>query len=329
MRGKIMRKKILIITTGGTIAMKKEEDKGVVPNDDLATFLESFPQLQEVADIDVLEFSNIPSPYMTPQKMLELSKLIDLKIVDYDGVVITHGTDSLEETAYLIDLVSQTKNPIVLTAAMRSGSELGLDGPRNIIYSVRVACDPEARNKGVLVVMNDEIHSARDVVKTDTGKVSSFESLQYGMLGNVDPDKVVFHRISLKNETCWTDELETNVDLIKVAAGMDDRYIRTSIKKGAKAIVIEAFGRGNVPKDLIPAIKDAIDKGIIIVIVSRAYTGRVMPEYGYDGGGKNLVELGAILGGNLKGHKARIKLMVLLGRYKNSEVVKKIMQTDN
>lgn len=324
-----MRKKILIITTGGTIAMSKDEKKGVVPNNDLCGFLESFPQLKEVANIDVYEFANIPSPYMTPEKMLELSKLIDVKIVDYDGVVITHGTDSLEETAYLIDLINVSRKPIVLTAAMRSGSELGLDGPRNIIYAVRVACELESRNKGVLVVMNDEIHAARDVVKTDTGKVSSFASLQYGMLGNVDIDKVVYHRISLKNENCWTDKLETNVDLIKITTGMDDRYIRTSIEKDAKAIVIEAFGRGNVPKTLLPAIQDAIDQNIIIVIVSRAYTGRVIPEYGYDGGGKNLMEIGAILGGNLKGPKARIKLMVLLGRYSDPEVVKKIMQSDN
>ncbi|MEA1973627.1 MAG: asparaginase [Candidatus Cloacimonadota bacterium] len=324
-----MRKLILIITTGGTIAMRKEKNKGIVPNNDLSGFLKSFPQLSEVADIDVYEFSNIPSPYMTPQKMLDLTKLIDVKIVDYDGVVITHGTDSLEETAYLVDLVSISRKPIVLTAAMRSGSELGLDGPRNIIYAVRVACELESRNKGALVVMNDDIHSARDVVKTDTGKVSSFESLQYGKLGNVDPDKVVFHRISLKNETCWTDELETNIDLIKVTTGMDDRFIRASIDKGARGIVIEAFGRGNVPKSILPAIVDAIAENIIVLIVSRAYTGRVLPEYGYDGGGKNLIEIGAILGGDLKGHKARLKLMVLIGRYKEIEIVKKIIQSDN
>ena len=132
-------KNILIVLTGGTIAMKSSGNLGVVPTSELAGFIKSFPQLESVATVEVMEFSNIPSPYMTPQMMFELAKLIDLKIVEYDGVVITHGTDTLEETAFLCDLVLTTRKPVVFTAAMRSGSDLGLDGPRNIIGAVRVA----------------------------------------------------------------------------------------------------------------------------------------------------------------------------------------------
>lgn len=318
-----MKKNCLIILTGGTIAMKLSEKLGVFPTNEFADFLKTFPQLNTIANIDVIEFSNIPSPYMTPEMMFELAQLIDLKAIDYDGVVITHGTDTLEETAYLCDLVLTTRNPVVFTAAMRSGSDLGLDGPRNIIGAVRVACHHDSVDKGVLVVMNDEIHTARDVVKSDTGKIDSFISMGYGPLGIVDPDQVVYHRQTLNRESVWTDKLETNIDLIKATAGMDGRYIHCSIEKGAKAIVIEAMGRGNLPDYLEKDIKQALDRGILIVLTSRAYTGRVLPEYGYDGGGKHLQSLGVVLAGDMQGMKARLKLMALFGKYEDPVIVRK------
>lgn len=319
-----MKKKILIITTGGTIAMKYDSEKGVIPATELIDFLKTFPKLDAVATIDIYEFSNIPSPYMTPDKMFDLAKFVDLKIIDYDGIVITHGTDTLEETAYMLDLTLTTRKPVIFTAAMRSGDELGLDGPRNIVGSVRVAAHPNSIDKGVLVVMNDEIHTARDVVKVDTGRVDSFESPGYGALGYVDSDDIIYHRQMLFKDSVWTDHIESNVDLIKSVAGMDDRYFKASIDKNVKGIVIEAFGRGNIPPYLVPVIEEMIAKDIIVVIVSRAYTGRVLPEYGYDGGGKDLLNKGVILGGDLRGPKARIKLMCLLGKYKEPKTAKKI-----
>ncbi|MDZ4122086.1 MAG: asparaginase domain-containing protein, partial [Candidatus Cloacimonadaceae bacterium] len=120
------KKKILVIMTGGTIAMKDSANLGIVPTSEFAEFLRSFPQLNSVAEVDIVEYSNIPSPYMTPQKMFDLAKYIDSRIVDYDGAVLTHGTDTLEETAYLCDLTLTTRKPVVFTAAMRSGSDLGL-----------------------------------------------------------------------------------------------------------------------------------------------------------------------------------------------------------
>ena len=303
--------------------MKTSPTMGVVPTSDFAQFLKSFPQLESVADVDVIEYSNIPSPYMTPQMMFELAKTVDLKIVDYDGVVITHGTDTLEETAFLCDLVLTTRKPVVFTAAMRSGSDLGLDGPRNIIGAVRVASFNDSMDKGVLVVMNDEIHTARDVVKSDSGKVGAFMSLGYGPLGIVDPDRVVYHRSAMYRENVWTDKLETNIDLIKATAGFDGRFIRCSIEHNAKAIIIEAFGRGNLPDYIVPDIKVALEAGILVFIGTRTYTGRVLPEYGYAGGGKDLEELGAILAGDMKGNKVRLKLMALFGKYGNADTVRR------
>lgn len=318
-----MTKNILIILTGGTIAMKASDKLGIVPALEFAEFLRSFPQLNSVANVEVIEYSNIPSPYMTPQMMFELAKMLDLKSVDYDGIVVTHGTDTLEETAYLCDLVLTTRIPVIFTAAMRSGSDLGLDGPRNIIGAVRVASHHDSMDKGVLVVMNDEIHTARDVVKTDTGKVDAFMSPGYGVLGTVDPDIIVYHRQTLYRESVWTDRLDVNVDLIKSVAGMDGRHIRSSVDQGAKAIVIEAMGRGNLPENLLVDIEYALSQGILIVICSRTYTGRVLPEYGYQGGGKHLQETGCILAGDLKGIKARLKLMALFGKYHDAVIAKK------
>ncbi len=321
-----MKKNILIILTGGTISMKASGSSGVVPSNEFALFLSKFPQLDNVANVEVMDYLNVPSPYMTPNMMFELAKIIDLKIIDFDGVVVTHGTDTLEESAYLCDLVLTTRKPVVFTAAMRSGSDLGLDGPRNIIGSVRVASHHDSIDKGVLVVMNDEIHTARDVVKSDTGKVDSFVSPGYGPIGNVDPDMVVYHRNALYRENVWTDRLETNIDLIKAVAGMDGRFIECSIKKGARAIVIEAMGRGNLPREIIPSLEAALKANILLVIASRTYTGRVLPEYGYDGGGKHLASMGAILAGDLKGVKVRLKLMALFGKYNDADVVRRFFK---
>ncbi|HNT52911.1 MAG TPA: asparaginase [Candidatus Syntrophosphaera sp.] len=321
-----MNRNILIILTGGTISMKAKGSLGIVPSSELAEILREFPQLESVAKIEVLDHLNLPSPYITPEIMLDLAKLIDLKIIDYDGVVITHGTDTLEETAFLCDLVLTTRKPVVFTAAMRSGSDIGLDGPRNIIGAVRVASHHDSVDKGVLVVMNDEIHTARDVVKSDTGKVDAFRSVGYGPLGSVDPDAIVYHRSALFRECVWTDRIDTRIDLIKAVSGMDGRYIRASVDSGARAIVIEAFGRGNVPKSLLPDIQAALERGVLVVISSRTYTGRVLSEYGYEGGGKYLSELGCILAGDLKGVKVRLKLMALFGKYQDADVVKRFFQ---
>lgn len=318
-----MKKKVLIITTGGTISMRYDDDLGVIQDRNLAEMLTNFPQLSNAAEIDILEYSNIPSPHMTPLMMFDLAKRVDKLSADYDGIVITHGTDTLEETAYMLDLVLTTRKPVILTAAMRSGSELGLDGPRNIVGAVRVAVHYESIDKGVLVVMNDEIHTAHDVVKADTGKLESFVSPNYGILGIVDSDRVVYHRKLLFRENVWTDELDYNIDLIKTVAGMDGRFVECSIEKGAKAIVIEAFGRGNLPLTMVEPIRKALARNIIIVITSRVFKGRVLPEYGYEGGGFHLKKMGVILGEDLKGPKARIKLMALFGKYKYPELVKK------
>ncbi|MBN1232254.1 MAG: asparaginase [Candidatus Coatesbacteria bacterium] len=314
-------KKVLILTTGGTIMMSYDHESGVIPSKSGAELIASVPQVSEYAHVDICEFMNIPSPHITPEKMFDLAKEVDRQIKYYDGIIITHGTDTLEETAYMLDLVCSSSKPIVFTAAMRSNDDIGVDGPRNLLSSVRTVCSPSAIGKGVMVVLNDTIFGAREVTKTCTNNVAAFESPQYGHLGVVDEDRIVFYRESTVRDRIITDSIDSRVELIKMTAGSDSKFFHTCIDAGMKGIVVEALGRGNIPPSAIEGVKKALDAKLIIIMVSRTYNGRVLDVYGYEGGGKKLKEMGVIMGGDLRGPKARIKLMVLLGKNASREEI--------
>ena len=314
-------KKILVITTGGTISMKASKS-GVIPSLSGKEILELIPQIKNIANLDLYEFSNIPSPMMTPVMMFELSKYITKVIGNYDGVVITHGTDTVEETAYMLFLTLQTKKPVVLTAAMRSNEESGLDGPRNLLNAVRVASNDKSIDRGVVLAINDEIFSAREVYKSSTNLTNAFEAPHYGTLGIVDADGVIYYRRSEFRYKYQVKKLEYKVELIRLYSGIGRKFIDCSIEAGTKGIVIEALGRGNVNPEIKAGILYAIKLGIPVIITSRVPTGRVLGIYAYEGGAKQLEEAGAIMAGDLKGEKARLKLMVLLGKKMNIDQIK-------
>ena len=310
--------KIIIITTGGTIAMSEDlKTKTVKPID--KDILDQFlPYINEYAEVEMDHFINIPSPHMTPELMYELAlhtkKYLDRK--DIDGVVITHGTDTLEETAYFLDLILSYDKPIVVTGAMRSSNELGADGPLNLVSAVRVASDKASRNKGVLVVFNDEIHAARYVTKTHTSNVATFQSPENGPIGTVTKKGIRFSHAPLLRDNYELRPPVTKVGLIKAAAGMDDLLIQTYIEKGYKGIVIEALGQGNLPPSMISGIKRAIQDKIPVILVSRCFNGFADAVYGYEGGGKQLKDFGVVFSNGLNGQKARIKLMIILNLLK-------------
>ena len=190
-----MKKKILLIHTGGTISMQEDEVTGAVSPTSTNPLL-AFPVVQD-ANIQITESElfHLPSPHITPNHMLELANFIDYHIEEkqIDGVVITHGTDTLEETAFFLDLTVHSDIPIVLTGAMRSNNEIGSDGPYNLLSSIRVASSDEAKGMGVLVVLNDEIHTAKNATKTHTSNIASFQSPQYGPIGIVTKRGISFH----------------------------------------------------------------------------------------------------------------------------------------
>ena len=271
--------------------------------------------LKELADITVIDWGLLPGPHMTPLKMFELVRAVQQRILDdvLVGIVITHGTDTLEETAYLHDLLLDTEKPVVFVGAMRNSSELSWDGPANLRSAVRVAIDPSARGLGVLVVMNDQLIAAAEAIKTHTESVGTFQSRDFGPLGIVDKDRIIISRQRTQREHIVTEKLEDRVDIIKLAAGADGRFIEFAIDDGTRGLVIEGLGRGNVPVAALAAVERAVNTGIPVVITSRCPRGRVLDTYAYEGAGRQLKRMGVILGGMLPSHKVRIKLMLMLG----------------
>lgn len=286
--------------------------------------------IEKLADIEAVNFGAYPGPHVTPALMMEISKKTKelLNRADIEGVVITHGTDSLEETAYLLDLTIQSEKPVIVTGAMRNSSELGYDGPANLAASICTALSVQSRNKGVLVVMNNQVNAASEVVKTHTLNLDTFQSLDFGPLGIVDNDEVIYYREFKKRQYIPTETIETRVQLVKACAGMDDGLIRYCVDRGSKGIVIEAMGRGNLPPQMAEGVRYAILHHIPTVLVSRCPKGRVLDTYGYPGGGRELRNLGVILGDNLSGQKARIKLMLVLGYVTDMNEVKSMFEED-
>lgn len=322
-------KKIIIVFTGGTIAMRiDEKTHAAVPAINGEQILQMTPGIGKIAEIEFLNFSNIPGPHMTPEKMFELSKTIKhkLEVEGFDGAVVTHGTDSLEETAYFVDLTSNSDKPIVFVGSMKSSSELGFDGPVNLIAATYAAVSDDAYNRGVLVVMNNEVHSAAQVTKTNTHTLDTFKSADFGPIGFIDNDKAYFYHNYTKRQYIAAKEIDSNVDLIKTGCGMDDRLINFCVDSGTHGIVIEGMGRGNIPPSMVPGVEYAVSKGIPVVLVSRCLMGKVLDSYGYPGAGKELTKRGVILGDNLNGQKARIKLIIALGLTRNVTDIKDIFE---
>lgn len=302
-------KKIAIIFNGGTISMKIDEKiKAAVPSLSAEEIMSMIPGVEEYAEIEAYTFSSMPSPHMTLETMLKLSKFTTelVEREDIDGVVITHGTDTLEETAYLLDLTVRTKKPVVVTGAMRSGSELGYDGPFNLATSICTAISDEAVGRGVLVCFNGELNSASEVTKANSMALNAFRTPNFGPIGIVDNDNVIFYRDANYSEKYDVSEIKKQVALIKCVVDMDSSYIDYLIEKGCGGIVIEALGRGNVPPKMVDGIKKATELNIPVVVVSRCFEGRVFESYGYEGGGKQLKDLGVIFGDTLQGKKQEL-----------------------
>ncbi|TYR82566.1 asparaginase [Priestia megaterium] len=319
-------KTVYIIHTGGTISMKEDAQTGAVKPDIQNPLRHSTPSIANLANVIVEEAFHLPSPHITPKEMLILSKKIRKKIKaeKIDAVVITHGTDTLEETAYFLDLTIETDIPIVLTGAMRSSNEIGSDGPYNFISAVRVATSDEAKGKGVLVVMNDEIHTAKNVTKTHTSNVATFQSPQYGPIGIVTKHGISFHHMPTQHEFYPVEEIEKQVFLLKAYAGMDEQLFQAISSLNIDGLVIEALGQGNLPPRTLNGIKPLLERNIPIVLVSRCFNGIAQDVYGYDGGGKQLKELGVIFSNGLNGQKARIKLLAALQSSSSYEELQQI-----
>lgn len=306
-------KHLLVIHTGGTISMSQDQSNKVVTNDINPISMHQ-DVINQYAQIDELNPFNVPSPHMTIQHVKQLKDII-LEAVSnkyYDGFVITHGTDTLEETAFLLDLILGIEQPVVITGAMRSSNEIGSDGLYNYISAIRVASDEKARHKGVMVVFNDEIHTARNVTKTHTSNTNTFQSPNHGPLGVLTKDRVQFHHMPYRQQALENVNDKLNVPLVKAYMGMPGDIFSFYSREGIDGMVIEALGQGNIPPSALDGIQQLVSLNIPIVLVSRSFNGIVSPTYAYDGGGYQLAQQGFIFSNGLNGLKARLKLLVAL-----------------
>ncbi|HDK9231989.1 TPA: asparaginase [Staphylococcus aureus] len=306
-------KHLLVIHTGGTISMSQDQSNKVVTNDINPISMHQ-DVINQYAQIDELNPFNVPSPHMTIQHVKQLKDIILEAVTNkyYDGFVITHGTDTLEETPFLLDLILGIEQPVVITGAMRSSNEIGSDGLYNYISAIRVASDEKARHKGVMVVFNDEIHTARNVTKTHTSNTNTFQSPNHGPLGVLTKDRVQFHHMPYRQQALENVNDKLNVPLVKAYMGMPGDIFSFYSREGIDGMVIEALGQGNIPPSALEGIQQLVSLNIPIVLVSRSFNGIVSPTYAYDGGGYQLAQQGFIFSNGLNGPKARLKLLVAL-----------------
>ncbi len=306
---------VVVVTTGGTIAQCADPASGaLVPAVSGLDLLKAVPGLDKLARVEVSELCNIDSSHMTPQKWTELSRRVAsiLARPEVSGVVVTHGTDTMAEAAFFLDLTLRGAKPVVLTGAMRGASDLSPDGPANLRDAVLQAASPEARDWGVTVTFNQSIWAARCVRKARTSTVDAFDCGGQGYLGSVIGGELRRTHKRPGQPYLPLPQRLAKVILITTFAGDDGAMVRAALKQGAEGIVLEALGQGNVNPAVFTAVKQALAAGVKVVITSRVPTQPVLAGYGDVGGGQQLEEAGAILSRELRGPKARLLLMLAL-----------------
>jgi L-asparaginase len=274
------------------------------------------PKLKEVAQIQVEQVTAVDSADMTTGVWLQLANRLQRVLADpsVTGAIVTHGTNTLEETAYFLDLVSSSPKPVVLVGAQRPASDAYSDGPLNLLRAVEVAVSPEARAKGAMVVKNEQIHAARDVTKTHSTRVETFQSTEFGQIGIVDQMGVKFYRVPLQRQTIPLSSVKAlpQVDIVVSYAGADGGLVRSLILAGkTQGLVVAGFGGGIVSGPMFEAIKEARAKGVPVVITG-APAGRVFVSSASPGSVLMTQRIGCVIAQNLTPKKARILLMLAM-----------------
>jgi L-asparaginase len=318
---------IVVLFTGGTISMKYDAALGgAVPTLSGEEIIGATRGLADVADIEIDQWGKFPGPHMTVERMWAVRNRVagHLARPEVQGIVVTHGTDTLEESAYLLARSLPAEKPVVFTGAMRTASDLGWDGPSNLLGAARVAASPASRGKGVLISLGDRIHSALEVTKTHTEARDAFDSPGMGALGEVDEGVVLYGRglIHIPAPLMPAEPVHP-VDIVYAYAGADGRLIDASRDSGARAVVVAAMGRGNVPPSMFEAIARTASR-VPVIITSRSLLGRVGPTYGYPGGGRRLLEAGAIFAYGRRPGQARIDTMLALGAGYDTERLRRL-----
>lgn len=302
--------RLLVLSLGGTITMVPSVSGGIAPKLGAAELVASVPALAEVADIEARSPFRLPSPSLTPANLVDVAREIEGAFAaGYDGAVVIQGTDTIEESAFILDLLVGGDAPVVMTGAMRGADAPGADGPANLLAAVRVAASPQARGLGTLVVLNYDIHAARFVQKSHTARPSAFASPLVGPLGLVAEGRPrFFARLDRNPVLSASTGPPAPVALVKVAMGDDGRILAGLPAMGFAGVVIEGMGAGHVHADAAPILGDLAAK-VPVVLAARPMTGPVFSAtYGYPGGEIDLIARGLVSAGYLSGLKARLLL---------------------
>ena len=320
-----MKPKVLIITTGGTIASQTE-----APLIEGPALVQAVPQLLDYAEIEVEEFVRIGSSKMTPALWLQLVKRIKAVLDEKPKlkcIVITHGTDTMEETAFFLNLTHRSEIPIVLVGAMRASNEISADGSANLINAVRVGISEDAVGKGVLVVLNENIIAARDLVKMHNRRVDAFPAPERGFLGAVDPEQVSFFRSPLELHTTNSEfdiyalDSLPKIDLLQDFAGLDPNILSYFLHRDNRGVVISSFAGGRFSGGIAEVISQLPDNHKPIVIASSIKGGRIMGSGNQRFPGKQI-----IISNDLPPNKARILLMLALSKTMELEEIQALFK---
>jgi len=309
-----MSSEVTVISTGGTIASTRSE-AAATPQKGGEELVTAVPELSEYATLSVREVAQVASFDMDIETIANVGDAAAEAIAGgADGVVVTHGTDTMEETAYVLDLTRDFDAPVVLTGAQRRPDEHSPDGPANLLTAIRATTHDRLRAAGsVYVAFDMELHSPRDVTKDHTSALGTFESPGKGPVASVTRQNIRIHlQPESTTETLAPTRTTADVRMIKSAVGVGSRQIEAAVEQGVDGIVVEATGLGNTTSSLGRAIADVVADGVPVVVASRCHAGATAPVYGTDGGGRTLVDNGAVQAGDLPAHKARLKLALAL-----------------
>jgi L-asparaginase len=327
--------KVAFIGTGGTIASLGRgpldlQDYGAIGNVMHAEeIVAKWPVVHQVAEVIPVKYRNIPSTaidFADWKALAALCRQLPQEHPGLDGIVIGHGTATLEETAYFLNLTLKTAIPVVLVGSQRPSSALSSDAGMNLVNAIRVAASPDSHGMGVLVLLNDEIHAAREVTKTSTLRLQTFRTPDFGVLGHADGDEVVFYRHPVRRRAPDTEfdisdmEMLPRVDISYSYAGGDGTAVRAFVAAGARGIVSAGFAPGFTPPGEAEALKDAVDRGIVVVQSTRAGSGRTFRS-------TRLKANGLLIADNLNPQKARILLTLALTRSQDPDEIMRIFRT--
>lgn len=306
---------VTVLSTGGTIA-STDAAGGATPSKSGAELVDAVPELEQYANVSVERVAQLPSFELDAETMTVLAERVRELDADatVDAVVVTHGTDTMEETAFYLDAALQPDTPVFLTGAQRRPDETSPDGPANLLTAVRAArAFVEADASGVFVAFNETVHAARAATKTHTSALETFQSPTCGPVATLDHAGVELHRPPTNEapEIPSTD-LSATVYVVASGSGVSGTLLDAALERGADGVVVEGTGLGNVTAELGDAVERAAAE-VPVVVASRCLAGRTAPVYGGRGGGARLREHGAVFAGDLSAQKARIALALALG----------------